>query len=33
MLLDAEPFPIEIEAARTALLITDMQRDFLEPAG
>jgi nicotinamidase-related amidase len=33
MLLDAQPFPIEIESARTALLITDMQRDFLEPGG
>jgi nicotinamidase-related amidase len=33
MLLDAQPFPIEIEPARTALLITDMQRDFLEPGG
>lgn len=33
MRLDAEPFPIEIEPARTALTIIDMQRDFLEPGG
>lgn len=33
MLLDAEPLPIEIEPARTALIIMDMQRDFLEPGG
>jgi nicotinamidase-related amidase len=33
MLLDAQPFPIEIEPTRTALLITDMQRDFLEHRG
>ena len=33
MLLDAEPFPIEIDPARTALVVIDMQRDFLEPGG
>ncbi|MGH6916414.1 MAG: cysteine hydrolase family protein [Geminicoccaceae bacterium] len=33
MLLDAEPFPIEVELERTALVIVDMQRDFLEPGG
>ena len=29
----AEPQPLEIDLARTALLIIDMQRDFLEPGG
>ena len=29
----AEPEPITIELDRTALLIIDMQRDFLEPGG
>jgi biuret amidohydrolase len=33
MLIDAEPFAIEVEPARTALLIVDMQREFLEPGG
>jgi nicotinamidase-related amidase len=33
MLLDAEPFPIEVDPARTALVVIDMQRDFLEPGG
>jgi nicotinamidase-related amidase len=33
MLLDAEPFPIEVEPERTALVVIDMQRDFLEPGG
>ena len=33
MLLDAEPFPIEVEPDRTALVVIDMQRDFLEPGG
>jgi nicotinamidase-related amidase len=33
MLLDAEPFPIEADPARTALVVIDMQRDFLEPGG
>lgn len=32
-LLNAEPAPIEIELAETALVIIDMQRDFLEPGG
>ena len=32
-LLDAEPQPIELDWAATALLIIDMQRDFLEPGG
>ncbi len=29
----AEPQPISVEPSRTALLIIDMQRDFLEPGG
>lgn len=29
----AEPGPVEIEWAKTALVIIDMQRDFLEPGG
>jgi biuret amidohydrolase len=29
----AEPYPFEFEKSRTALLIIDMQRDFLEPGG
>jgi nicotinamidase-related amidase len=33
ILLQAEPAPLVIEAARTALIIIDMQRDFLEPGG
>ncbi len=32
-LLDAEPQPIELDWAATALLIIDMQRDFIEPGG
>ncbi|MBV8839739.1 MAG: cysteine hydrolase [Alphaproteobacteria bacterium] len=31
--IKAEPEPLTIELARTALLIIDMQRDFLEPGG
>jgi len=29
----AEPYPLEADIGRTALLIIDMQRDFLEPGG
>src|SRR3954464_1789801 len=29
----AEPAPIDLDGAATALLIIDMQRDFLEPGG
>lgn len=29
----AEPQPLPVELDRTALLIIDMQRDFLEPGG
>jgi nicotinamidase-related amidase len=31
--IDAEPEPLSIELAKTALVIIDMQRDFLEPGG
>jgi len=31
--VDAEPEPIAIDVSRTALMIIDMQRDFLEPGG
>jgi len=33
MLLDAEPGPIALELDKTALVIIDMQRDFLLPGG
>jgi nicotinamidase-related amidase len=33
MLLDAEPEPIVLELDKTALVIIDMQRDFLLPGG
>ena len=32
-LVDAEPAPIAIDAERTAVIMIDMQRDFLEPGG
>ncbi len=31
--IDAQPFAYEFELARTALIIIDMQRDFVEPGG
>lgn len=31
--IEAEPGPITIDPARTAVIIIDMQRDFLEPGG
>jgi biuret amidohydrolase len=31
--IDAQPYEFEFEPARTALVIIDMQRDFLEPGG
>src|ERR1035437_3433280 len=31
--VDAEPYPFEFSPAASALLIIDMQRDFLEPGG
>lgn len=33
MKIVAEPAPVAIDPARTALVIIDMQRDFLEPGG
>ena len=32
-MLEAEPAPLELDFARTALIIIDMQRDFIEPGG
>ena len=31
--VDAKPEPISIDPARTAIIVIDMQRDFLEPGG
>jgi len=31
--IDAQPYPFAFDPARAALLIIDMQRDFLEPGG
>ena len=31
--IEAEPYPVEFELSKTALLMIDMQRDFLEPGG
>ena len=31
--IEAEPYPLQIDIARSALIIIDMQRDFLEPGG
>src|SRR6266478_10250892 len=31
--IDAEPEPISIDPERTAVVVIDMQRDFLEPGG
>jgi len=31
--VDAQPQPIRIDTARTAVIVIDMQRDFLEPGG
>jgi len=33
MTIDAEPAPLEVDLAHAALVIIDMQRDFLEPGG
>ena len=33
MKINANPFPFEFDLARTALVIIDMQRDFIEPGG
>jgi nicotinamidase-related amidase len=32
-LIEADPYPFELMPARCALLVIDMQRDFLEPGG
>ena len=32
-MIHAEPLPLSIDLGRTALIIIDMQRDFLEPGG
>ena len=32
-LIEAEPEPLEVNLDRAALVIIDMQRDFLEPGG
>jgi nicotinamidase-related amidase len=32
-LIDAQPEPIAVDFSRTAIVIIDMQRDFLEPGG
>ena len=31
--LEAEPMPLSVDIDRAALVIIDMQRDFLEPGG
>ena len=31
--IDAEPGPVAVDPERTLFLLTDMQRDFLEPGG
>ncbi len=33
MLVDAEPYEYDLKLSTAALLIIDMQRDFLEPGG
>jgi nicotinamidase-related amidase len=33
VLVDAKPEPISINPSRTAIIVIDMQRDFLEPGG
>lgn len=32
-LIDAQPYPFDLDPAHAALVIIDMQRDFLEPGG
>jgi len=32
-LIEADPYPVELELAGMALLVIDMQKDFLEPGG
>jgi len=33
LMIDAEPESVEVTPSRTALIVIDMQRDFLEPGG
>ena len=33
MRIDAQPFPFEFDLPHTALVVIDMQRDFIEPGG
>ncbi len=33
MLIDAQPFPFDFDLAHSALVVIDMQRDFIEPGG
>ena len=33
MKINAQPFAYEFDPAHTALVLIDMQRDFLEPGG
>lgn len=33
IILDAQPYGLEVDLASTALIVIDMQRDFLEPGG
>lgn len=33
MIIAAEPFPLDLDPATTALIVIDMQRDFIEPGG
>ncbi|OWU84390.1 cysteine hydrolase [Oceanicola sp. 22II-s10i] len=33
MKIDAQPFPLDLDPATTALIVIDMQRDFIEPGG
>jgi len=33
MQIEAQPFTYEFDIAKTALVLIDMQRDFIEPGG
>ena len=33
VIIEAEPYPFELDPTRASLIIIDMQRDFLEPGG
>ena len=32
-IIEAEPYPFDLDTAHAGLVIIDMQRDFLEPGG